>query len=112
MYLKRLVLETVFRKSVIFQEFDEALQILGGIDIGILAAGVVVLAALRTLHAGQFAGADLAIHILDLECNVVNAFSVLIQMILPKVKRANQANANAETAPAADDKNEEGGVEA
>ena len=42
----------------------------------------------------------------------LSAFSLLIQMILPKVKRANQANANAETAPAADDKNEEGGVEA
>ena len=42
----------------------------------------------------------------------LSAFSLVIQMILPKFKRQNQANANAETAPAADDSNEEGGDKA
>ena len=42
----------------------------------------------------------------------LSAFSLVIQMILPKVKRANQANANAETAPAADENKEEGGNKA
>ena len=42
----------------------------------------------------------------------LSAFSLVIQMILPKFKRQNQANANAEPAPAADDSNEEGGDKA
>ena len=42
----------------------------------------------------------------------LSAFSLVIQMILPKFKRANQANANAEPAPAADDSNKEGGDKA
>ena len=42
----------------------------------------------------------------------LSAFSLMIQMILPKFKRANQANANAEPAPAADDSNKEGGDKA
>ena len=40
------------------------------------------------------------------------AMLVLIQTVLPKFKRANQANANAEPAPAADDSNKEGGDKA
>ena len=39
----------------------------------------------------------------------LSAFSLVIQMILPKIKRADQANANAEAVPAADEKKEEGG---
>ena len=42
----------------------------------------------------------------------LSAFSLMIQMILPKFKRENQANANAEPATAADDSNEEGGDKA
>ena len=42
----------------------------------------------------------------------LSAFSLVIQMILPKVKRANQTNANAEAKPADDDTNEEGGDKA
>ena len=40
----------------------------------------------------------------------LSAFSLVIQMMLPKVKRQNQVNANAE--PAADDKKAEGGEKA
>ena len=42
----------------------------------------------------------------------LSAFSLVIQTILPKFKRENRANANAEPTPAADDSNEEGGDEA
>jgi len=42
----------------------------------------------------------------------LSAFSLVIQMILPKIKRANQANANAESPAADGDKNEEGGDKA
>ena len=42
----------------------------------------------------------------------LSAFSLVIQMILPKIKRANQSNANAEPPAAKDDKNEEGGDKA
>ena len=42
----------------------------------------------------------------------LSAFSLVIQMILPKFKRQNHANANAEPARADDDKNEEGGDKA
>ena len=42
----------------------------------------------------------------------LSAFSLLIQTVLPKIKRANQANANAEAAPAEKTEKEEGGDEA
>jgi len=42
----------------------------------------------------------------------LSAFSLVIQMILPKIKRENQVNANADPAPADDDSNEEGGDKA
>ena len=42
----------------------------------------------------------------------LSAFSLVIQMMLPKLKKANQANANAEPAPAAEEEKMEGGESA
>ena len=42
----------------------------------------------------------------------LSAFSLVIQMLLPKRKKAEQANANAEPAPAKDDGEKEGGEDA
>lgn len=42
----------------------------------------------------------------------LSAFSLVIQMLLPRRKKAEQANANAETAPGNDEEKKEGGEEA
>jgi len=42
----------------------------------------------------------------------LSAFSLVIQTMLPKIKKANAANANAEPAPAKDAEKEEGGEKA
>ena len=42
----------------------------------------------------------------------LSAFSLMIQMILPKIKKAGAPNANAEPAPAGEAKKEEGGEDA
>ena len=42
----------------------------------------------------------------------LSAFSLVIQMMLPRIRKANAANANAETAPAKDEDKKEGGEDA
>ena len=86
--------------SEAFQRFDEALQLLRGVHIGVFAAAVDVLAALGTGHAKRSAERQLFARAINAKGYVVDAFAVLIKEILPTAADAVAQSARAECFPA------------